>query len=682
MSDGENKNKKFRSYSLRDRAAVAREEIGHTEGPAAAKIVLIGIFLLLVFGVPLVQAIYELRLHQQDRRPRATPQVFDIFGELIKASQILFAASDAPLSHPKAATAGSGFFDRLFAANSYLLGAMQAYQDDLKEDSFLSQSLVPISQSLQTDLMGVGNEKTLVGRDGWLFYHEAFSHLTGDGFLSPRHLVKRRLQGGEWQAPPQPDPVLALLHFRLKLAQRGIHLIIVPIPNKPVIYGDYLGVGADPCRDGPIRNPSTEQLLIELAEPGRFFDERFARYRDLLRNPKHAHLAPFLAQLEAGRELLEASPSLVYDPSERLRSARCDRDVPLFLKTDLHWRPEAVELTAEGLAEFVETQVTLDPPWHEPLATQPVELTGFGDIGRMLELPQSSTRSRQEKIRINQVLWDDGLWRPDRQAQVLLVGDSLTNIFSLQAMGWGEGAGLAEQLSRHLGRPVDSIARNDRGAHQSRQELDTELRRGRDRLAGKKVVIFEFSVRELYHGDWKLFEMELGPKHKNKLWTPVADGPIEVEATLKAISHVPRPDAVPYPDHICAVELVDLKSPDQAFAPGTSVVSYMYSMRAKRWTQIPRLRMGDRIRVRLSKWDEASLGSLNRSDLEALELEEHAWAELVRGVRGAAGLQPRDSFGPSWPEALAISLLAIGLAVILGLIRRRETRTSAPVQKS
>ena len=71
-------------------------------------------------------------------------------------------------------------------------------------------------------------------------------------------------------------------------------------------------------------------------------------------------------------------------------------------------------------------------------------------------------------------------------------------------LGWGTGAGLAEQLSFLLQRPVDRIAVNAGGAYASRQALARELAAGRDRLRGKRVLVYEFAARELASGDWRL----------------------------------------------------------------------------------------------------------------------------------------------------------------------------------
>jgi alginate O-acetyltransferase complex protein AlgJ len=102
------------------------------------------------------------------------------------------------------------------------------------------------------------------------------------------------------------------------------------------------------------------------------------------------------------------------------------------------------------------------------------------------------------------VLASDGTpWRPSRSADVLVLGDSFSNIYSLASMRWGESAGLVEQLGYVLQRPIDRIVQNDEGAYATRAML---RRAGEERLAGKRVVIWQFAARELVSGDWRTIE--------------------------------------------------------------------------------------------------------------------------------------------------------------------------------
>ena len=120
----------------------------------------------------------------------------------------------------------------------------------------------------------------------------------------------------------------------------------------------------------------------------------------------------------------------------------------------------------------------------------------------MLDLPEGQTRYPPETVTVRRVVQADGtVWRSSPSADVLLLGDSFSNIYALSSLGWGDGAGLAEQLSYELQRPLDRITQNDEGANATRVAL---RRAGAARLAGKRVVIYQFAARELAFGDWRL----------------------------------------------------------------------------------------------------------------------------------------------------------------------------------
>jgi alginate O-acetyltransferase complex protein AlgJ len=132
----------------------------------------------------------------------------------------------------------------------------------------------------------------------------------------------------------------------------------------------------------------------------------------------------------------------------------------------------------------------------------------FGDTMAMLDLPSGQRLFPRETAALRYVMGPDGdSWRPSRDADVLVLGDSFANIYSLPSMGWGESAGLVEQLSYALQRPIDRIVQNDQGAHATRAMLAREMTGGVDRLAAKRVVIWQFAARELAAGDWRLIAL-------------------------------------------------------------------------------------------------------------------------------------------------------------------------------
>jgi alginate O-acetyltransferase complex protein AlgJ len=119
----------------------------------------------------------------------------------------------------------------------------------------------------------------------------------------------------------------------------------------------------------------------------------------------------------------------------------------------------------------------------------------------MLDLADGATAFQAETVWLRRVLQPDGSpWRSSRDADVLLLGDSFSNIYSLESMAWGTSAGFAEHLSLALQRPVDRLVQNDEGAFATR----AMVQRDPARLQGKRVVIYQFAVRELSQGDWKV----------------------------------------------------------------------------------------------------------------------------------------------------------------------------------
>jgi SGNH hydrolase-like domain, acetyltransferase AlgX len=199
---------------------------------------------------------------------------------------------------------------------------------------------------------------------------------------------------------------------------------------------------------------------------------------------------------------------LVFDPTP---AQLAPGEPARFLVQDTHWTPAWMESGAGQLASFVRAQVPLPavppPAWK----VVPQAVSRVGDVVDMLKLPPEQRLFPPVTVTVNQVQGADGQpWQPVERADVLLMGDSFTNVFSAPSMGWGEAAGLAPHLARALGRDVDLIAQNDSGAFATRKLLHEALGAGEDRLAGKKVVIWEMAARELAAGDWKPFRYDLG----------------------------------------------------------------------------------------------------------------------------------------------------------------------------
>jgi len=438
--------------------------------------------------------------------------------------------------------------------------SIKAYETAIEDTSLLRQWFLAPAQRFLTGALKTGNEKVIVGRDGWLFYSGDCEYLINPGFLRADVLRKRERKG------VQPDPVKAVLDFDRQLKARGIRLILMPVPVKPMVYADMLG--GDRI---PVQNPS------------------FAAFRKQMETagvPVVDLAGAFGAMRKAGREP--------------------------YLKTDTHWTPEGMLLAARKLADRIGAAAV-------PAPVGAIEVTNLGDIAAMLKLPDCERFFPAETVKVPQFQT-----KTDRKSDVLLLGDSFANIYSLSAMNWGENGGLAEALGHHLGKPVDAILRNDAGAFATRQLLANELKRGRDRLEGKKVVVWEFAIRELANGDWKMLDMTPGKAPESAFLTVTE--PRTVTATVLAATAVPRPHSAPYSDHVMSLHLGDIDGGD------AQALVYTVSMRNNVWTAAPKLRVGDTVTVRLSPWaeQEKQYGSWNRSEFEdeTLILQEPLYGEL------------------------------------------------------
>jgi hypothetical protein len=215
---------------------------------------------------------------------------------------------------------------------------------------------------------------------------------------------------------------------------------------------------------------------------------------------------------------------------------------------------------------------------------------------------------------------------------VLVLGDSFANIYSLPAMGWGEAGGFIEHLSLALARPLDAILRNDSGAWATRALLSRELAAGRDRLAGKRVVVWELAARELSVGDWRPIPLTLGTASQGGFFVPKRGTSLEVEGVITAMGVVPQPRSAPYADYIVALRLSDLQSASPE-AAGREAVAFVVAMRDYALTPPAAWRVGQRVTLRLRPWADMAdeYGFFTRGELadDSLMLVEPCFGEEV-----------------------------------------------------
>lgn len=409
---------------------------------------LAGMFLVIIGALPLIQAGTEMARGQ-------LPRVTALFRPWCRG------ALDFLEGRPASAWTA---IKPLFLPAHYA-----AYERALERDSFARKFVQPCLQAFLTRALAVGNDQTLVGRDGWLFYRPDLDYVTGPDFLDQSVLEQRawRMKNQEGIPDPHPDPRPALIRFHQDCRKAGIHLVVVPVPTKTMVRFDRIS---------------------------RFFTVPRSAIR--LDNPGFGRLARDLRA--AGADVFEPFP----EPGEP--------EDTQYLPQDTHWTPVFMASAARRLAAHIRQRVSLPPP-AEPFRARLAKtaVTRVGDLVDMLLLPPNQSLYPPQSVVIQRVLDDrtGAAWQPDPNADVLLLGDSFTEIYSAGSLQWGRGAGFAEHLSFRLARPLDVIALNGGGATGTRRELARA--ENRSRLAVKRLVIYQFSMRDLPAANWVPLPLEI-----------------------------------------------------------------------------------------------------------------------------------------------------------------------------
>jgi len=328
--------------------------------------------------------------------------------------------------------------------------SLKRFEQTLASDSELAAHARLAYQTFLFRWFGQGNDKIVVGRRGFLFFHLELEMAAGPGFLQRTSVPIRGIEDKPRRGNSS-DPISAIVDFERQLRALGIHLVFVPIPAKAFILPEEVWPGY-PASAGPAWNRDREAFKARLAD----------------------------ADVD------------VVDMTDELWRAKEQPGESLFLRLDTHWTPRGLSLVADRLAAHV--RPFLDGTVKHAFATRKQHVTNFGDLLRILELQPSSGLFKPETVEIIQVLEGDALARGDDSSPVLLLGDSFANIYRRKEMEWGDGAGLGEQLMLRLGVGAQVIAINGGGATAVRETL-AQKPAG---LRHKKVVVWACSARDLY----------------------------------------------------------------------------------------------------------------------------------------------------------------------------------------
>jgi hypothetical protein len=300
-----------------------------------------------------------------------------------------------------------------------------------------------IGRKFQTsEKLGTG---AVAGEDGWLFLTADLRFLSVGKFWGEDAMkVSRASKHGS------ADPIPAILDFQAQLKQRGIELLLVPVPPKAVVYPEKIIPGYGGGTDDPAP-----------------YLHRF--YEELRRD---------------GVEVLDLAPLF--------SKSRENERGPLFCKTDTHWSGIGCVMAAQAIAEKVREKLPLDFRTDSYAADwQRIEFSG--DLVKLL--PAGTPKPASESIDVRKIKdkATGGSVQPDIDSPVLLLGDSHTLVFHDFLT---ERAGLTDQLAKELGFAPDLVGTRGSGATAVRISLYRHSNRFPGYLAKKKMVIWCFAARE------------------------------------------------------------------------------------------------------------------------------------------------------------------------------------------
>jgi hypothetical protein len=369
---------------------------------------------------------------------------------------------------------------------------LRQFEHTLEGKSWFQQQLRPQLQRFLFATLHDTGAKGVLGRNRWLFYRPDLRYL-----VEPDRL-EADASGSKWVQPPdrsthRESVEEAILRFRDQLKERGITLVVMPVPGKPSVYPDLV-TGRALGNEGQFRS-STLQLLETLQRQGVAVVDLFAAFQGV-------------------RE----SGGLTKNTGE------------LYLAHDTHWTPLGAQTAAQAVATKL-SAMDLAPTAKKEFRTLGVTVTRWGDILDMMQIPGLRGTFAPETALCLQVL-DPALGPmvpgpserpgtycyPGQQASVLVLGDSFCRIYQYpEPQSLGEipaasaagrsaesgakrllpgSAGFISHLALALKSPVDAIVSDGGAATDVRRKLSTNP----EILEGKQVVVWEFVERDIALG--------------------------------------------------------------------------------------------------------------------------------------------------------------------------------------
>ncbi|MEZ0299881.1 MAG: hypothetical protein ACAI35_25780 [Candidatus Methylacidiphilales bacterium] len=289
------------------------------------------------------------------------------------------------------------------------------------------------------------------GGGGWLFLPAELRHISVGKFWG-----EDAAKVSKATKPETADPLPAILDFKKQLDALNIELILVPVPAKGFVY------------------PQAVEGKEAAAGAGARLDT--------------FHQAFFKELVGNGITVIDLLPDF-------LAKRDADGGAVMYCKTDSHWSGKGISIAADKIAALLKDKAWLKAA-QEAAKLQPTakeqEVEISGDLRGMLTANQPPA----EKLKLRFITSNGAPIQPDKASPVVLMGDSHNLVFHAGSDMLASGAGLPDQLASLLGIPVDLVAVRGSGATPARVNLMRRAKADAQYLAGKKVIIWCFTVRE------------------------------------------------------------------------------------------------------------------------------------------------------------------------------------------
>ena len=331
--------------------------------------------------------------------------------------------------------------------------------------SFIQRKLLEIAVE--------GNEDVLVGYDGWLFDQTEVHALTGFGPLRVRGFNATR-NPQHTKATPIRE---SILQFAAELKAQGINFLLVPVPTKPMLYGEYV-------------NPNASYTWITHPDASTFYAELREQGIDVL------DLTSDLASLRTKRKHIFVR---VPDRKDKEAIAEAEEDAKklhdVFHQQSSFLTPEAMRLAAERVSDHLQKAY----PFSEKYAIRAVDgvsRSEFGNLVSQLKLASPETFFDPENVFLRVI--GDGTESAD--SPLVLLGGDLLRIYDDPELGYANPenpeakihAGFAQHLSLLLQHPLDVVPQSGIDTEAILQKLN------RDEWRDKKLVVWLVSARDLF----------------------------------------------------------------------------------------------------------------------------------------------------------------------------------------